>query len=197
MFLDLFGTVISFLATYYFVRANYKAWILTFFAALTNLILYWQKAIYADSLLELFYALSACYGYYTWQQPKQLKTVFKLTKTQWLGLIAIFFSLFIPIFYILHHFFASKVAALDALTTSLSLLAQGLMGRKYIDSWKLWGLADFLYLCLYTQKGLFFHAGLMMIYLGMAILGHYQWKKDDPSVKKETEIKAQVLRTPC
>ena len=58
LFLDCFGTLASLLATYYFIRLNKLAWLVSLAAIGLNGVLYWQKGIYADTALEGIYFLS-------------------------------------------------------------------------------------------------------------------------------------------
>ncbi|WP_133127119.1 nicotinamide riboside transporter PnuC [Legionella nagasakiensis] len=179
MMYDLIGAIASLLSTYYFIRQNNKAWMIALLATSMNGWLYWQKGIYADMCLESFYFLSAGYGWYHWTtSPKSYenpKSLTFLTSRQWLHLLTAGSILYAVIFYLLINHSHSTVARLDALTTSLSLIAQWLMCHKVIATWFLWFLADALYAFMYWQKELPFHALLMITYTGLAIVGYIVW----------------------
>ena len=135
MFYDLFGACASFLSTYYFIHKNVKAWPISLVAIAVNGWLYWQKGIYADMCLESFYFICAAYGWTMWRkstaiQPTQ--TPKSLAWKNWVLIIVVIGGLYELVFFLLTTFTHSSVAKLDALTTSLSLVAQALMCHKII-----------------------------------------------------------------
>ncbi|KTC85658.1 MULTISPECIES: nicotinamide riboside transporter PnuC [Legionella] len=178
MLLDILGTVTSLLSTYYFIRLDNKAWLMTLLATCFNSVLYWQNGIYADMLLELFYFLSTCYGWYLWKKPTEpLGNIRKLSKKQWTLLLIAIMGCFILFSILLTTFTPSNVVLLDALTTSLSLAAQWLMCHKALATWFFWLVTDSIYAYMYFQKQLPFHCLLMIVYMGMAIIGYLTWTK--------------------
>ncbi|KTD24803.1 nicotinamide riboside transporter PnuC [Legionella lansingensis] len=180
MFIDVLGAMISLLATYYFIRLNSKAWLISLMATSMNGWLYWQKGIYADTILESFYFLSACYGWYVWRMPTRqnnLLIIRLLSLKQSFLFIALTLVLFMFIAVLLSTFTDSNVVILDALTTSLSIVAQVLMCYKIILTWILWFITDAIYAYMYLHKQIPFHSMMMLVYLGMAIIGYCNWKK--------------------
>lgn len=151
---------------------------MTLLATCLNSILYWQNGIYADMLLELFYFLSTCYGWYLWQKPtEQLGSIHMLSKKQWTILFIVVMSCFILFSILLSNYTRSNVVLLDALTTSLSLAAQWLMCQKALATWFFWLITDSIYAYMYFHKQLPFHCLLMLVYMGMAIIGYLTWTK--------------------
>lgn len=66
---------------------------------------------------------------------------------------------------------------LDAVTTVLSLAAQFLLTKKYIQNWYFWITADVIYVYLYFSRGLSLTAILYGIFLTMCIVGLIKWQK--------------------
>ena len=182
MIFDILGALFSLVSTYFFIRLNNKAWIVGLIATCVNGGLYWYKAIYADMGLELFYFFMMIYGWYKWQatgnnkykQPTMLK---HLSLRHWLILASVFISTFTLIYLFLSFYTHSSVPKLDALTTTLSLIAQWLMCHKIIMTWIFWFITDAFYVGLYLTKELPFHALLMLVYTGMAVTGYIVWAR--------------------
>ena len=65
----------------------------------------------------------------------------------------------------------------DATTTVLSLIAQYLMARKILESWLIWITVDILSLGIYSYKELYLTTGLYAVFLGLATLGFFKWRK--------------------
>lgn len=179
-FYDLLTTLVSLLSTYYFTRLNLKAWTIGIFATFLNGWLYWEKEIYADMFLQLFYLITLLYGWYQWTTVNTLKTntikflSFKKTIALGFGIGCLYFF----ILWFLRHYTSSSVAQIDALTTSLSIVAQCLICYKVITTWVIWFIADTLYAGLYFSKNLPSHALLAIFYAGLAIRGYLHWRKE-------------------
>jgi nicotinamide mononucleotide transporter len=74
----------------------------------------------------------------------------------------------------------------DAWVTSLSLIAQWLLNRKFIQSWPVWILVDVLTIGLGVYRGMFLLAALYVIYLSMCLVGWYSWRKSLPAIGGKT-----------
>lgn len=177
--LDFFGASLSLLSTLFFIRINPQAWSIGLVAVLLNIWLYFQKGIYADMFLESGYLVMIIIGWRLWknQSNSTANRINTLTAHQRLLLIPPFVLCFVTIYLILVNYTDSTVPVLDALTTALSLLAQGLMCYKFIETWILWFIADAIYAVLYAQKEIPYHCLLMIIYTLMAGVGFYHWNK--------------------
>ena len=177
---DLLSTLVSLLSTHYFIRLNLKAWPVGIVATGLNGWLFWQKDIYADMFLQLFYCISFIYGWCQWSkmkvQNKNPIQVLSFQKTIYLILAVA--GLYLVILWVLKSYSSSSVAKLDALTTALSLIAQCLMCYKIMTTWILWLLADLLYAGLYFSKNLPFHTLLAFFYGCLAIHGYIRWGQE-------------------
>jgi nicotinamide mononucleotide transporter len=74
----------------------------------------------------------------------------------------------------------------DAWVTSLSLIAQWLLNRKFIQSWPVWILVDVLTIGLGIYRGMYLLSALYVIYLSMCFVGWYSWNKTIIAAKSQT-----------
>ena len=65
----------------------------------------------------------------------------------------------------------------DALTTCLSLVAQGLLNWKKLETWYFWIAADTIYVPLYVVKRLDLTAIVYVLFLTMCFLGLREWRR--------------------
>ena len=72
----------------------------------------------------------------------------------------------------------STAATADALTTALSLVAQLMMGRKWLGSWAVWIVADVIFVGLYVSQGLWLTAVLYAGFIGLCLQGVAAWRRD-------------------
>ena len=70
---------------------------------------------------------------------------------------------------------AHGVVWADAVTTAVSLGAQYLLTRKYIENWIVWIAVNAVYIPLYLYKHLVLTAVLYLVYLLLAIAGYKEW----------------------
>ena len=71
----------------------------------------------------------------------------------------------------------------DASVAVLSVCAQILMTRRYIDNWHWWIVINILSIGLYAAKGLYWFTGLYILFLGMAVLGLVEWRRAEARQK--------------
>jgi nicotinamide mononucleotide transporter len=197
--LDPIGACCSLISTILFVRANKYAWPAGMLATLINLALYLQQGIYGEMSLEIVYFLSCVYGWYLWSgdcskgpKKKPRREISNLPLKHGSILMVIAVCGIMPMAYFLKHELHSTVPYLDATTTILSLVGQWLTCQKIIESWGMWFVVDSLYIGMYINKGIPFHALKMIFYVGLAVIGYLRWRKmqlrnDKPLYSVETQ----------
>ncbi len=81
--------------------------------------------------------------------------------------------------------FRSATPFLDTFTTGIFFAAMWLMANKKIENWTLWIVGDIVSIPLYFVKGYGFTAIQYTIFLVIAILAYYSWRKKIEDSKKE------------
>ena len=71
----------------------------------------------------------------------------------------------------------------DASVAMLSVTAQILMTRRFIDNWHWWIVVNLISIGLYWQKQLYWFTGLYVIFLGMAVWGLVEWRRAEARQK--------------
>ena len=65
----------------------------------------------------------------------------------------------------------------DATTAGLSVTAQLLQSLRRVESWVLWICVDVIALGLFTWRGLYVTTALYGLFLVLAIVGLFEWKR--------------------
>lgn len=94
-----------------------------------------------------------------------------------LPLTLVFVVLWMALYWILSTFTDSAVPLGDAFTTSLSIVAMWMLAKKYLEQWILWIVINIVSTILYFWKGLYPTGILFIVYVIVAILGYFRWKK--------------------
>ncbi len=77
--------------------------------------------------------------------------------------------------WVLRRYTNSTVPLLDSLITALSLAAQFMMARKWLENWGVWIAANCLSIGLLIYKGLFLTSGLYAVYQVLCVMGLLEW----------------------
>lgn len=66
---------------------------------------------------------------------------------------------------------------LEAFATTLALLAQWMLSRKYIETWKAWIVSDLAFILLWGSQQYWPTVAMFSVFICLAIWGHLQWKQ--------------------
>lgn len=170
--LEACAVVLSLLYTLLYLRGDLPlAYFPAFGGALLFAILCYQKKIYAESFLQLFYMGMAVYGYVittsewhveTWPFSKHLPFLIA-------GVVLNF-----GVGRYLKNNTDAKSPFLDAFTTVFSLIATWFMVNMVHENWIYWIIIDGVSIYLYAKRKLYLGSLLFLLYLFMAIDGYFE-----------------------
>jgi nicotinamide mononucleotide transporter len=170
-------------------RLSWWNWPLGFISTVIwTWILYDQK-LYASAALNLFFAGSALYGAWAWKRgnegfelPIQRATkriVWNEFSIPVYAVATVFTALFTGIAYVvLDTWTANPEPFWDAAFVGVSIAAQFIMTRRYLEHWYLWILSDIIAVPLYWSQGLKSLAVLYFVYGILCVWpGLVEWMK--------------------
>jgi nicotinamide mononucleotide transporter len=143
------------------------------------IVVFFQVRLFADMGLQVVYIGLAFMGWYLWLYGGENRTVLKVHRVSRREL-AILGMLSVAGTYgllVLLTALKGSVPFLDALTTMLSLVAQYMLNRKYLENWLVWITADVIYIGLYAYKQLYLTAALYAIFLCLCVVGYRDWRR--------------------
>ena len=161
------------------VRDNIWNWPVGIVNAGFFVVVFWRARLYADASLQVIYIVLGFLGWYMWLRGGQdhgrlhVRCV-GLREAAWVAL-AFVVGTMIATRYL--RGVGDSAPFLDALTTTLSLAAQYLLTRKFIENWTLWIVVDVIYVGLYASRGLNLTSLLYVVFLGMACVGVKHWRR--------------------
>ena len=160
------------------VKENVWSWPIGIANSAFFFVLFLQARLFADMSLQILYMVLGFLGWYWWLFGGKHKTKLEVQHASpktivLLGVIGV--AATIGMTYYLH-LIHDSAPFLDALTTVLSLIAQYLLTKKYIQNWYFWITADVIYIGLYASKGLYLTSVLYFIFLIMCIIGLKEWR---------------------
>ena len=143
------------------------------------IILFWQTRLYGDMGLQVVYVVLAILGWYWWLHGGEHHSRLKVRQTGVMEACVLTVVCAALTFGFTLYFRSVNDSApfLDALTTSLSLVAQWLLNGKRIENWFVWITADIIYVYLYASKGLILTSVLYAGFIGLCIAGLIAWRR--------------------
>lgn len=142
-------------------------------------VVFLRAKLYADAGLQIVYFALGGIGWYLWLFGGAGRTPLRITRTPPLRAVAVGVTmlwLWVGLWGLLRYLNGGS-PGWDALTTAISLGAQWLLDRKHLESWLLWIAADVIYVPLYLSKGLYLTSALYAVFLGMAVVGLFGWRR--------------------
>lgn len=179
----LFGAV----SVYLSARQRLASWPTAIVNVLLSAVVYYRARLYADAGVQLVYCALSVYGWYEWQYGGANRTALPVARTPArqapllvaLGATGALALGILTTRYtdVLQHNRA-WVPWTDAALTAASLVAQWMMTRKLVENWLVWVAVDVVYVPLLAYKGLYAFAGLYAVFLGLAVKGYVDWRRD-------------------
>jgi nicotinamide mononucleotide transporter len=143
-----------------------------------------RAGLYADAGLQVVYFFLSAVGWYLWLYGGADRKELRVSRVPAgeAALVAITgIGITAGLAAYLRHA-GGSVPFWDALTTAISLAAQWLLNRKYLENWLCWIVADVIYVPLYAYKSLYLTSVLYVVFLCMATMGWFVWRATRNSV---------------
>jgi len=146
---------------------------------LTGIVL-WDAKLYSDAGLQAFFFIVNILGWALWARNRGAAGEIIVDRLGTLGQL-LWIALAMAATYGWGLFMALNTDATnpwwDASVAMLSIAAQILMTRRYINNWHWWIVVNILSIGLYWQKQLYVFTGLYVVFLGMAVWGLIEWRR--------------------
>jgi nicotinamide mononucleotide transporter len=156
--------------------------------------LFLRTGLYGDMALQLVQFALGAIGWYIWLFGGENRTEAHIVRASrrtllLLGIITVVCTEGLRRYFVQVH---DSAPFLDAFTTVLSLVAQGLLTRKFIENWHVWIFADAIYIGLYAYKNLYLTSVLYAIFLAMCVVGLLRWRRTLAELS-QTAVPAPVV----
>jgi nicotinamide mononucleotide transporter len=178
---EILAVAFSLISVLLTIKENLWLWITGIFGVLFYALVFWQEKFYAQMGLQVFFIGLQIYGWNQWLRGGTNKNRIPISRPS-VQLNTLLFVVAIAGTWVMTFLLARLVgdASLpfwDALITVLSLIAQWMLAKKYLENWLVWITVDLISVGVYWYQGLRPSALLYTVFLVLAILGFFEWKK--------------------
>lgn len=163
------------------VRQNNWCWPVGSASNALFVVIFYREKLYADMVLQVIYIALNAYGWYQWRFGGQNKGSLPVARTPArarLGLAALAVLSTATVTYYLARFTDASLPFWDATTTVLSLVAQYMLAKKWIENWWVWISVNLLYIGLYAVKGLHLTSAQQLVFIALSVMGYLAWRKE-------------------
>jgi len=155
------------------------AWPFAFISTLIYTVIFWDGALVASSILNLYYMVMAIYGFILWKEDEKGET---LAISRWSikhHFIFIIFGIIATVIlgYLTSTYAGAKFAYHDAFVMVFSGIATWMMAKKVLENWFYWMVVDSAAAVLYFKSGYLATIVLFMLYVILAFYGYASWRK--------------------
>ncbi|HET7462290.1 MAG TPA: nicotinamide riboside transporter PnuC [Longimicrobium sp.] len=174
------AVVFGIASVYLSVRENVWSWPTGIINVSMYVVIFLEAKLYADMGLQVFYIVISFYGWWNWLYGGANHSELHITRLSRrlmaiLPVAGVLGSLALGWF--LHQTTDAALPYVDSTLTVASLIAQYLMTRKVLENWIIWVTADVAYIGMYIYKELYPTAFLYAVFLVLASMGWFEWKR--------------------
>lgn len=183
LILQITGTVLGLIYLWMEYRADIRLWMVGLVMPIVHGILYFDKGLYADFSMQIYYILACIYGWLVWRGKSRKKDeqaprkISHTPKSKYLQITGIYLLIHAAIYLFLEHATNSNVPFLDSFTTAMTIIGMWMLTQKYIEQWLIWIVVDIVTVGLYFYKELPITAGLYTVYTIIAFFGYFRWRR--------------------
>lgn len=141
---------------------------------------FWDAKLYSDALLQIFFFVIQMYGWWAWVHARHVDHGVAVAwmpwrqRLPWLAGTAVAVALWGSG---MARFTDAAAPFVDATTAGLSIAAQCLQSLRRVESWMLWIAVDVIAIGLFAWKGLFVTSALYALFLILAAIGLFEWRR--------------------
>lgn len=182
--LDMLTTVLGLIYILLEYRASIALWLVGIIMPALDIYLYYSHGLYGDAGMAAYYTVAGIYGYIVWkfgkkhgQKEGEELPITHIRRNLYLPTLLAFLAIWAVTYYVLVAWTNSTVPLLDAFTNALSFVGLWALARKYVEQWLCWIVVDVICTYLYIVKGIPFKAFLYGLYVIIAVMGYFKWKR--------------------
>lgn len=146
-------------------------------SCIAYIVFFAQGKLFADAGLQIVFIALSVHGWIAWARRHEAElSVHRVPLGELIVLAVLFPAVWLGLMQLLE---AVNGAAptLDAFVTALSLAAQWLLNRRYVETWLAWIVVDQVAVTLFISRGMYLTAALYVLLLLMCVSGLIEWRR--------------------
>lgn len=165
-------------------KGKISSYIFNFIQMITYMIICWNASLYLEFGEQIFYFVACIFGVFLWKKNMKKNDdgteqviAKKFKPWHWIATVVITIVTTLILGYFGDNILGSTLSYLDALTVSLSVIAQLLMVWRYREQWFIWIVIDASSLIMFIILGQWSMVAMYIAWTINAFYGWYNWSK--------------------
>jgi nicotinamide mononucleotide transporter len=176
------GLVTGVLCVWLLIRQNVWNFPIGLVFSVVSMVVLFRSRLYAELPENAYYAVMNAYGWWYWLARRDPVTRAELPVTHVEPRTALLLAaIFVAATGTMGTLLATRTDAalpyIDSATAVASFIAMWLTARKHIENWYLWFVVDIARTAIYLARDVELYALLYAIYLVMAVMGWWAWRR--------------------
>lgn len=162
------------------VRQNLWCWPIGLVQVALTFVVVLRADLLADAALQVFFFVIQIYGWYQWKHGGLGGAELAVSRTPrklLVGLLCLIAVGGAGLGAVLDRSTRAALPYLDSTQALMSVVAQWMLARKYLENWQLWIAVNVMTILLYAKKSLYLLAFQYGVFLLMAVAGYLAWKR--------------------
>jgi nicotinamide mononucleotide transporter len=184
---EVLAVVFSLVCVLLTIKENIWQWLVGIFGVIFYIVVFYHAKLYANMWLQIVFIVLQIYGWYEWLHGGKDKGELKISRSS-LQLNCLLAGVAIAGIVAMTYSFAkltdNAMPLADSSVTVLSLIAQWMLAKKYLENWLVWILVNIMMIVLGISQNLILTAGLYVIFFILAILGFLEWRKSYKNLQR-------------
>jgi nicotinamide mononucleotide transporter len=175
------GVVTGLLCVWLAAKNNIWNWPIACISVIIYVFIFFEGKLYSDAALQIYFMVMNIYGWYYWSKNKnhgheeRKVSLIKKNEIIWSLLAIVAFTLIFG--FTLYKKTDASFPFTDSFCTACSVVAQIFLARKVLQNWLIWIVVDIIYVSVYFSKDLYATGLMYAIYIVIATIGYFDWKK--------------------
>ncbi len=185
---EIIAVIFSLFSVYFCVKNNKLCWPMSIIGVSAYAVLFLTQSSYANFTLQFVFLAQSLYGWYFWNKKENTRKITHIELKQAILLLLLSIVIEIMTFWIITHFTKTPETnvIMDSASATLSIVALYLMGRKVIEHWVLWVIADVIFIVYFIHLGLYLSSVLYAIFFVLSINGYRSWRRINAALPNKT-----------
>lgn len=189
--LDQLNLALGVLGVALMIRRKLAAFPVGLVAVSVQAAVFWQARFYADALLQGFFFILLCYGWWRWRHPGRGQVELPVTTLSWAfrgGALLAGIGLTFGWGALSAAITDAPMPYRDAFIAAFSVVGQALQSAKKLENWPVWAAVNAVAVASYAAAQLPYTAFLYAIYFVLGMIGWRAWAKARRGPRREDQF---------
>ncbi len=177
---EILAAIFSLLSVWLTIKENIWQWGWGILGVIFYFVVFYRAKLYANMWLQVVFIALQIYGWYEWLYGGEGNNALQITRASLQTQVLLFTIGCIGtagLAYGFKKFTDNAVPLADSAATVLSLIAQWMLAKKYLENWLVWIAVNLIIIFLGIKQKLYLTIGLYILFLVLAIKGFIEWQK--------------------